>query len=80
MTENLLHFSLHQRSGENTLPCLFGELSANVVLWSISYHGCFKRFLNLMKPDEEVMNKIEQENGIPTQATEVALVSFFKKK
>lgn len=33
-----------------------------------------KRFLNLMKPDEEVMNKIEQENGIPTQATEVALI------
>jgi len=31
--------------------------------------------LNLLKPDEQTMRRIEQDNGLPTQ-TEFALVSF----
>ena len=44
---------------------------------SLYFFSLFKRFLSLMKPDEETILKIEQENGLPTQA-EFALVSFIK--
>ncbi|KAL9984764.1 hypothetical protein ACROYT_G007097 [Oculina patagonica] len=42
-------------------------------LFSDSSRPFKERFLSLLKPDEEIMRKIEQENGLPTQA-EFALI------
>ena len=54
---------------------LFYKLKLN--LCSFLPFLIFKRFLGLMKPDEEILRTIEQENGLATQA-EFTLVSFDK--